>query len=88
MPVAGPDAHYVDDHARDADLVAVPDGLLHQAEAGPGGGRERLGSGQAAAHDRVGAGDLVLGLEEAELGMPGGVDCDACARISDEGLIG
>ena len=65
----GPDAHNVHDHARDADLVAVADGLLHQAEARAGGGGEGFGAGQARAQDRVGAGDLVFGLQEAKLGM-------------------
>ena len=88
MPVAGPDAHDVHDHARDPDLVAVADRLLHQAEAGAGGRGERLRAGEAAAQDGVGAGDLVLFLEEAELGMARPRRPEAWARISDDGLIG
>src|ERR1035437_1490203 len=63
----GSDAHDVHDDRRDADLVAVADRLLHQAEARPGGCRERLGAPPARSPKGVGAGDLVLGLEEAEL---------------------
>jgi hypothetical protein len=87
-PGSRADAHDVDDHARNADLVAVADGLLHQAEARPGGSGERLGAGKAPAQDGVGAGDLVLFLEEAELGVLRGVVTEAWARISDEGLMG
>ena len=70
---SGTDAHDVHDHSRDADLVAVTDRLLHQAEARAGGSRERLGAGQARAKNGVGTGNLVFGLEEAEFGVLGGV---------------
>ena len=54
--------------------MAVADRLLHQAEARPGRGGERLRPGEAAAEDGVRAGDLVLLLQEAELRMMGRVD--------------
>ena len=72
-PGRGTDAHHIREHARHADLLRVADRLLHQAEPRPGGGGEGLRAGQRRPDDRVRAGDLVLGLQEAEFGMLGGV---------------
>ena len=80
----GANALHVDEDARHADLLGVAHGFLHQAEARAAGGGERLGAGQRGADDGIGAGDLVLRLQEAELGCSA-AQPEAMFRISVEG---
>ena len=80
------DAHDVHEHARHADLLRVADRLLHEAEARTGGGGEGLRARQGGADDRVRRRDLVLRLQEAELGVlrgPAGGDVQDLGRRAD-----
>jgi hypothetical protein len=85
-----PDPHDVDEDRWHADLLRVADGLLHEAEARPGGGCERLRPRQRGTDDRIGRCDLVLRLEEPEFRMLGGMprrDVEDLGRRAD-GIAG
>ena len=69
---ARPDALDVDDDERDLHHVGQADAFLLERHPRPGGAGHRLPAGQARSDGHVDGGDLVLGVDEGDLGLPVG----------------